>query len=37
MTGRENVSLPIIDRFKRLGLVDITRESAAVARVLDLV
>jgi len=37
MTGRENVSLPIIDRFKRLGLVDVTRESAAVARVLDLV
>ena len=37
MTGRENVSLPIIDRFRQFGLIDIKRESAAVARVLDLV
>lgn len=37
MTGRENVSLPIIDRFKRFGVIDTARESEAVARVLDMV
>ena len=37
MTGRENVSLPIIDRFKRFGLIDTKRESSAVARLLDMV
>ena len=37
MTGRENVSLPVIDRFRRLGVIDTAAESAAVARVLDLV
>ena len=37
MTGRENVSLPVIDRFGRFGVIDTAAESAAVARVLDLV
>ena len=37
MTGRENVSLPVIDRFKRFGVIDTARESEAVARVLDMV
>ena len=37
MTGRENVSLPVIDRFRRFGVIDTAAESAAVARVLDLV
>ena len=37
MTGRENVSLPVIDRFRRFGVIDTAAESASVARVLDLV
>ena len=37
MTGRENVSLPVIDRFRRFGMIDTAAESAAVSRVLDLV
>ena len=37
MTGRENVSLPVIDRFRRFGVIDTAAESEAVARVLDLV
>ena len=37
MTGRENISLPVIDRFKRFGVIDTARESEAVARVLDMV
>ena len=37
MTGRENVSLPVIERFRRFGVIDTSAESAAVARVLDLV
>ena len=37
MTGRENVSLPVIDRFRRFGVIDTAAESAAVSRVLDLV
>ncbi len=37
MTGRENVSLPVIDRFRRFGIIDTTGESEAVARVLDMV
>ena len=37
MTGRENVSLPVIDRFRRFGVIDTAAESASVAQVLDLV
>ncbi len=37
MTGSENVSLPVIDRFTRFGLIDTKREAAQVARVLDMV
>ena len=37
MTGRENVSLPVIDRFRRFGMIDTAAESASVTRVLDLV
>ena len=37
MTGRENVSLPVIDRFRRFGMIDTAAESASVSRVLDLV
>lgn len=33
--GRFNVSLPVLDRFSRFGLVDRGAESRAVARVLD--
>ncbi len=35
LDGRSNVSLPVIGRFARAGLIDTTAESAAVARVLD--
>jgi ribose transport system ATP-binding protein len=35
LTGRENVSLPVIDRFERLGLIDLAAEARAVRRVLD--
>ena len=37
MTGRENVSLPVIERFRRFGVIDTAAEAAAVAQVLDLV
>jgi ribose transport system ATP-binding protein len=37
MTGRENVSLPVIDRFTHLGLIDLKRETEAVAKMLDMV
>jgi len=35
LSGRENVSLPSLDRFTRFGLVDLGAESAAVAEALD--
>jgi len=35
LDGRSNVSLPVIDRFARGGLIDTRAETAAVARVLD--
>jgi ribose transport system ATP-binding protein len=35
LDGRSNVSLPVIDRFARAGLIDTRAETAAVARVLD--
>jgi ribose transport system ATP-binding protein len=35
LTGRHNVSLPVIDRYSRAGLVDAARESEAVKRVFD--
>src|SRR5258708_21938929 len=34
LSGRHNVSLPVIRRFTRLGLVDLDAEEAAVGRVL---
>ena len=34
LDGRSNVSLPVIDRFARAGLIDTRAETAAVARVL---
>lgn len=34
LTGRENISLPVIGRFNRLGLLDTRRETAAVERIL---
>jgi len=34
LSGRHNVSLPMIERFTRLGLVDLQAEEAAVCRVL---
>ncbi|MFQ5785092.1 MAG: sugar ABC transporter ATP-binding protein [Alphaproteobacteria bacterium] len=34
LNGRHNVSLPIVDRFSRYGLVDVTAERVAVADVL---
>ena len=37
LTGRENISLPIIDSCVRFGLVDLQRESQAVGRALDMV
>ena len=37
MSGRENVSLPIISQFVRFGLIDLKREAAAVRRVLKMV
>lgn len=37
MTGRENISLPIVDKFARLGLVDIGEETKAVRRALEMV
>ena len=35
LTGKHNVSLPVIDRYSRGGLVDATRETEAVERVFD--
>jgi ribose transport system ATP-binding protein len=35
LTGRHNVSLPVIDRFARLGLIETAAETDAVRRVLD--
>ncbi len=35
LDGRGNVSLPVIGRFARFGLIDVAAEEAAVARVLD--
>ena len=37
LTGRENISLPIIDSCVRFGLVDLQQESQAVGRALDMV
>ena len=37
LTGRENISLPIIDRWVRFGLVDREQEERAVGRALDMV
>lgn len=34
LPGRFNVSLPVVDRFSRLGLIDVARETQAVARTL---
>jgi ribose transport system ATP-binding protein len=34
LSGRDNVSLPIVSRYTRLGFIDTKRESAAVDRVL---
>ncbi len=33
--GRFNISLPVLDRFSRMGFVDRTAEAAAVSRVMD--
>ena len=35
LSGKHNVSLPVIERFTRGGLIDKTREAAAVSRVLS--
>jgi ribose transport system ATP-binding protein len=37
LSGRHNVSLPVIDRFTRLGLVELQAEETAVGRVLTAV
>ncbi len=37
LSGRHNASLPVIDRFTRLGLIDQAAERAAVGRAFDLV
>ena len=34
LSGRFNVSLPVVSRFARLGVIDVARESAAVTRAL---
>lgn len=34
LSGRFNVSLPVVDRFVRMGVIDTTAESEAVARIL---
>lgn len=35
LTGRENVSLPVIERFARFGLIDLDAEAKAVGAVLE--
>jgi ribose transport system ATP-binding protein len=37
LTGKENVSLPVIDRFVRTILIDGEAETKAVSRIFDLV